>query len=575
MPAGTESPPAPRSAGLQVGDWTVEPALNQLSATGKTVKLEPKAMAVLVHLADRPGQVVSRDALLSAVWPGVIVGDDSLTQVVIKLRKALGDALEKPAYIQTISKGGYRLIAPVVRPAEDSIAPVRPDAAPLDAGRRRRVPWVAGAGIAALLLAAAGIWWSGGEREAGVPPGQVTIPRTESARMSEPTVTIRPFEALGNDPQAVLLAQGITADLVTDLSKVFGLSVIGFAPPVSQTGGPAGAKTPNDAPPVSYLVSGSVQRVDKRLRLHVYLTDAETGKQLWSERFDRPLSGFFTIQDELGPKILQILPAKVSEAELRRMAQRHTRNLEAYEHFQGGQSALLVRQRAENETAREMFRRAIALDAAFARAYAGLALTYAADYRNQWTGDGAAALERAFELARTAYQMNPDIPETYWVLAFVHLERRQHEQALQYLETAVRLYPSYADGYALMGGVNTYIGRPAESVRLLRTAMRLDPQAGYLYFLILGRAYLFLGDREQARVNLEQALSRNFVNLETHVYLAALHVMAGDKAAAAWEAEEIRTLQPGFSSRGWLETYPMTDAAQKTKLAQALGKLGI
>jgi len=568
MPAGTESPLAPGTEKLQVGDWTVEPALNQLSAAGKTVKLEPKAMAVLVYLADRPGQVVSREALLSAVWSGVLVGDDSLTQVVIKLRKALGEAPEKPAYIQTISKGGYRLIAPVVRSAEIASAAVRPDAEPLHA--ERRGPWIAGAGIAALLLAAAGAWWIKGGPAIGVPPVQAPMASIEAARTAQPTVAIRPFEALGNDPEEVLLARGITADLVTDLSKVFGLSVIGFAP----VGGQAGAETPNDAPPIRYLVSGSVQRVDKRLRLQVHLTDAETGKQLWSERFDRALSGFFAIQEELGPKILRILPVKVSEAEMRRMAQRHTRNLEAYETFQRGQSALLVRQRAGNETAREMFRRAIALDAAFARAYAGLALTYAADYRNQWTGDGAAALDRAGELARTAHQINPDIRETYWVLAFVHLERRQHEQALRYLESAVRLYPSYADGYALMGGVNTYVGRPADTVRLLRTAMRLDPQAGYLYFLILGRAYLFLGDLEQARVNLEHALSRNAANLEAHVYMAALHVTAGDKAAAAWEAEEIRALQPGFSSRSWLETDPMTDAAQKTKLVRALGELG-
>src|SRR5688572_21406235 len=99
-----------------------------------------------------------------------------------------------------------------------------------------------------------------------------------------------------------------------------------------------------------------------------------------------------------------MLPAKVSEAELRRMAQRHTRSLEAYEYFQRGQAALLVRQKEENARAREMFRRAIALDAGFARAYAGMALTYAADYRNQWTADGAAALDRALELARTAHQ---------------------------------------------------------------------------------------------------------------------------------------------------------------------------
>jgi tetratricopeptide (TPR) repeat protein len=125
-----------------------------------------------------------------------------------------------------------------------------------------------------------------------------------------------------------------------------------------------------------------------------------------------------------------------------------------------------------------------------------------------------------------------------------------------------------------MGGVKTYIGRPADSVSLLRTAMRLNPQAGHLYFLNLGRAYLFLGDLEQARINLKHALSRNPVNLEAHVYMAALNVTAGDKAAAAWEAEEIRSLQPGFSSRAWLETYPMTDVAQKAKLAKALGELG-
>ncbi|MGZ8197989.1 MAG: winged helix-turn-helix domain-containing protein, partial [Burkholderiales bacterium] len=94
---------------LRVGDWTVEPALNQLSCAGKTLKLEPKAMAVLRYLAERPGKVVSREALLAAVWSGVVVGDDSVTQAIIKLRKALGDTAESAAYIQTIAKGGYRL----------------------------------------------------------------------------------------------------------------------------------------------------------------------------------------------------------------------------------------------------------------------------------------------------------------------------------------------------------------------------------------------------------------------------------------------------------------------------------
>src|SRR2546428_4222561 len=114
-----------------------------------------------------------------------------------------------------------------------------------------------------------------------------------------------------------------------------------------------------------YLVSGTVQRLDERLRVHVFLVEQATGRQLWSERFDRSIGDLFAIQDELGPKIARMLPAKVSEAELRRMAQRHTRNLEAYEYFQRGQAALLLRERSGNETARQSFQRAIDLDKTF------------------------------------------------------------------------------------------------------------------------------------------------------------------------------------------------------------------
>src|SRR5207247_11071295 len=118
MRLAVDAPVVPADNRLRVGDWTVEPDLNQLSAPGRTLKVEPKAMAVLLQLANRPGQVVGREALLSQIWPGVVVGDDSLTQVVIKLRKALGDNPDRPAYIQTVTKRGYRLVAPVPRPAD-------------------------------------------------------------------------------------------------------------------------------------------------------------------------------------------------------------------------------------------------------------------------------------------------------------------------------------------------------------------------------------------------------------------------------------------------------------------------
>jgi tetratricopeptide (TPR) repeat protein len=139
----------------------------------------------------------------------------------------------------------------------------------------------------------------------------------------------------------------------------------------------------------------------------------------------------------------------------------------------------------------------------------------------------------------------------------------------------VRLSPSFADAYALMGGINAYMGQAAHALPLLRTAMRLNPEAGYLYFLILGRAYFALGDMEQARINLEHAVRRNPVNLEARVYAAAAYVSAGNKAEAAWQAEEIRALQPDFATRTWLATHPLTDVRTQARLVQSLAELGL
>ncbi|HEX2828639.1 MAG TPA: winged helix-turn-helix domain-containing protein [Burkholderiales bacterium] len=532
---------------LTIGDWTVEPPLNQLSSDERVVKIEPKAMALLCHLAERPGEVVSREALLSAVWPGVVVSDDALTQVVIKLRKALGDDAEAPAYIQTIPKRGYRLVAKVARPAAST--PPAP---------ARKSPWPAVAAVASIAAAGA-IGWIALRPDDTERIGRA-VTSGEAARAAQPTVGIRAFEAVGGDAEAAVLARGITADLATDLSKISGISV------VAESAAGMAAR---------YVVTGSVQRAGERLRLNVHLTDAASGKQLWSERYDRTLSDLFAVQEELGRAVVQLLPAKVSEAELARVARPHTRNLEAYRYFQRGQLAAIARQRTENETARELFRRAIELDPRFARAYAALAMTYAIEHRNQWSADSAAALQRAYELATTARQIDSDVPETYLALALVNLQRRRHREALEQAETAVRLYPSYSDAYALMGGILTYMDQPREAPSLLRIAMRLNPDGSYLHSLILGRAHYGLDNAEQAKLNLGYALQRNPADVEARVYMAASQLAGGDNAAAAWEADEIRTLAPGFSARTWLSTHPLVEGKTRQKLAKALSALGL
>jgi tetratricopeptide (TPR) repeat protein len=325
----------------------------------------------------------------------------------------------------------------------------------------------------------------------------------------------------------------------------------------------------------SYAISGSVQREPGTIRIHVRLTDTRNGAQLWSERFERPPRDLFSVQDEIVRKIAEALPARLSESERQRVAHRHTRSLEAYDLFLRAQALFLARGARENEEARSLYRKAIELDPKFARAYAGLAMTHAIDHRLRPAPDSAPALERALQLAETARQIDPEIAEVHWALGFVLAQARRHPQAIESLQRAIDLNRSFADAYALMGGIFTYLGPAGEVDSALRTAMRLEPDGGYLYYLLLGRAYFFENDPEQALINLRAALSRNSADLETHIYVAAVLAASGNKAGAEWEAQEIRSLDRGFSLAKWLDTYPMSSGAHRARLASELEKAGL
>jgi TolB-like protein/Flp pilus assembly protein TadD len=409
--------------------------------------------------------------------------------------------------------------------------------------------------VPALTLLGAGLW-------AAFSPEDKPVPSEARPLESGLGLAVMPFTAPEPGPESMRLATGLTSELVSDLSQLSALRVIN-------------ATKGDISPDVRYRVDGVVQQAKGRLRIHVHLTDTRSRQEIWSERFDRPMRDLLDLQSELSRQLMAELPIKLSEAERSRAARRYTSSLEAYDLFLRAQFALLARTRAENEMARDLYRQAIRIDPAFARAYAGLALTYVADYRNQWTPNGEEALARSLEMAETARQIGPDIPETYWALGYIEAQRRNHKEALAQLSKAVRLNPSYADAYAFMGGIYTYLGRPVESLPLLRTAQRLDPESGYLYYLLLGRAYFFLNDYDQARINLAEALARNAANLEAHVYLAAVMAKQNDAAGASWEAEEIRALQPDFQVSTWMGTYPLSGAALRKSLAEPLQSIGL
>ena len=551
---------------LRIGEWRIDGTVNALDRPGRAVRIEPKAMEVLLMLADRAGEVVSRDELLAAVWPGVVVGDDALTQSIIKLRKALGDKPRSPRYIETISKRGYRLIAAVL--PDDAAA-----GTPADTGKprgpwagRRGMRWVGMAAVVALALVLAIRHFLDWRPLASATHAAANAASSEDGETGRVTVTVVPFETLGAGTEQGYLARGIGSDLMTDLSRLSGLRVISAS--ASTAGSDAAARA-------RYVVFGSIQREGAVLRINVRLTDSRSGEQLWSRRFERPFGDLIAIQNEITRDLVERLPGTISDAERRQLAKRYTTSPEAYDAFLRAKALFLVRRPQANEAARALYMKALDLDPQFARAYAGLAMTYAMDYRYRAAAKSPAPLDRALELAATARAIDPDIPEVHWALGFIHAQARRYDLAIQSLRTAIELNRSYADAYALMAGIYTYTGEANRSIPLLRKALRLRPDGGYLYFLILGRAYLFENDLQQALINLREALKRNPDDLEAHVYLAATLVAEGDRSAAQWEADEIRSREADFSMRGWLETYPLASAPYRQRLLDLTSKLGL
>ena len=311
-----------------VADWTVDASANRLWRDGTEVRLEPKVMSVLVYLAGHPGQVVSRDELETKVWTGMVVGYDAVTNTIIKLRRALGDDPRAPRIIETISKQGYRLIADVgptvgEGPTPDAVAPEKPAPAATAAGPRRR-PLALAAGLLALLLAAAFVAFY---------IFQLSHEGTDavSSPVQPPSIAVLPFDNPTADASQEYFSNGITEDLITDLSKVSGLLVVAresafaykdSAESSGRIGRELGAR---------FLLRGSLRREGQQLRLNVRLIDTRDGRALWAERYDRQLDDIFRIQDELAAEIVSALEVKLAPEDRRRLARNHEASVEAYD----------------------------------------------------------------------------------------------------------------------------------------------------------------------------------------------------------------------------------------------------
>jgi adenylate cyclase len=376
----------------------------------------------------------------------------------------------------------------------------------------------------------------------------------------KPSVAVLPFANLSGDREQEYFSDGITEDLITDLSKLSGLFVISRNSAFLYKGKAVKPEQVGQELGVHYMLEGSVRKAGNRVRVSAQLVDATNGYHLWADRYDRELQDIFAVQDEVTRKIVAALRVKLTEWEQKRLGRTPTRNVEAYDHYLRGLEYHAHRDKEANARARQMFERAVALDPQFAAAYAWLGRTYVLEWMYQWS-ENPQTLERALALAQQAAALDDALPSAYQTLGYVHLSQKYYEQAIEEAEKAVALDPNDADACVTLAEILSCAGRAEEAVLWAEKALRLDPHYPTSYLFAVGQAYYLTGRADEAIALFKRVLTRNPAHFRAHFFLAMLYGELGQKEKARAEAAECQRLSPQVYLERLRDKVPYKDQA--------------
>ena len=379
---------------------------------------------------------------------------------------------------------------------------------------------------------------------------------------------------MNGDPQLDYLSDGITENLITNLSKISSLFVIasnsaftykGKAVKVEQVGKDLG---------VRYVLEGSVQKAAKRLRITAQLIDAVSGYHIWGEKYDRDMEDIFLLQDDVTEKIIATLRVKVEKAEIERVLRKPSASLEAYDYALRGRAYLNAGTKEQNAHAQEMFKVAIELDPDFAGAYVGLGWACFHAWVSLWNPDPQ-SLDTAIELAQEAIALDPSLPSAYRLLSECHSWKRQYEQAICDIETATALDPNDADNYAQFASVLIWVGRHEEALAQMEKAMRLNPYYPVMYLFGLGMAQSLMQKQEEATATLRKVVTRAPDFVWAHVLLALIFVQTDRMEDARSEVSEVLRIDPDFVPETMCAMVPFRDQPSLELMKAALRKAGL
>ncbi|MGH8725136.1 MAG: adenylate/guanylate cyclase domain-containing protein [Burkholderiales bacterium] len=393
------------------------------------------------------------------------------------------------------------------------------------------------------------------------------------AQQAKPSIFVHPFANMSGDAEQEFFADGLTEDIITELSRFHELFVLSRNSAFKYKGRPLEVQKVAKELGVQYVVEGSVRKAGNRVRITVQLIDAETDRHIWAERYDRELADIFAIQDELTAAIASVLPGRVEAATRDRAARKPTGNMAAYECVLAAKVLHHRSARADNAKALRLIERAIELDPNYAHAHAWRACILGQQWTYSWSEDKDATWSALREELMTALSLDDNDSDVHRILAALNINQNEFDKASYHQGRALSLNSNDDLIVVQQGELLTWLGQPEEGIEWIRKAMRLNPYHPARFWSHLGRAF-FVARRYAEAVDAVQRITApdNF-----HLaLLAASHAQIGNQAAAADCSREVLKRMPEFRvDKDYLPTLHYKRESDLAHHREALLKAGL
>jgi adenylate cyclase len=414
-------------------------------------------------------------------------------------------------------------------------------------------------------------------RAAGADDASTAVPsgskrRAESPVADKPSVAVLPFTNMSGDPEQEFFADGLTEDIITELSRFHDLLVISRNSSFVYKGKAIKIQDVAREFGVNYVLEGSVRKAGNRVRVTVQLIDAETDRHIWAERYDRELEDVFAIQDEMTRAIVATLAGRVEAARHDRAKRKPTGNMAAYEYVLAAKVLHHRSTRVDNEEAQRLLDRALELDPDYAHAHAWKACVLGQTWVYDWCEDRDATFQQVADEADATLTLDENDSDVHRILAALNLNRNDHDKAVYHQERALALNPNYDLVVVQQGELLTWLGRPEEGIDWIKKAMRLNPYHPQRFWNHLGRA-CYCAERYAEAV--EALLRITQPDHAHHALLAASFAQMDDSAAAATHAAEVLKREPKFSVATYLAAQRYKYEPDRKRLEAGLLKAGL